>query len=183
MISAFNIKMLKIVNKFFGTSSERYLKSFAKTLQKINKFEEILTKLSDQELKSKTDYFKDLIKSGTNIDDILPEAFAVVREASKRVIKLRHFDVQILGGIVLHNGMIAEMKTGEGKTLVATLAAYLNSLNGDTVHIVTVNDYLAERDSKWMGEIYKFLGLSSHYKKLINLLKDHLMRGSHLYSG
>tara|TARA_B100000579_G_scaffold420898_1_gene421099 strand:+ start:148 stop:2706 length:2559 start_codon:yes stop_codon:yes gene_type:complete len=160
MISAFNIKMLKIVNKFFGTSSERYLKSFTKTLEKINKFEEILTNLSDQELKSKTDYFKDLIKSGANVDEILPEAFAVVREASKRVIKLRHFDVQILGGIILHNGMIAEMKTGEGKTLVATLAAYLNSLNGDSVHIVTVNDYLAERDSKWMGEIYNFLGLT-----------------------
>ncbi len=152
--------MLNIVNKLFGSTSKRYLKSFSKIFHKINEFEPEFKNLSDTDLQAKTDYFKKLIIKGSTIDDILPETFAVVREASKRTINLRHFDVQLLGGIVLHKGMIAEMKTGEGKTLVATLAAYLNSLIGDPVHIITVNDYLAERDSKWMGEIYKFLGLT-----------------------
>ena len=160
MLSAFTIKMLNIVNKLFGSTSKRHLKSFSKTIIKINEFEPDLQKLSDQELKNKTFYFKNLIAEGSNINNILPEVFAVVRETSKRTINLRHFDVQLQGGIVLHKGMIAEMKTGEGKTLVATLSAYLNALSGDPVHIVTVNDYLAERDSKWMGEIYKFLGLT-----------------------
>ena len=152
--------MLNIVNKLFGSTSKRYLKSYSKIVAKINEFELELQKLSDEELQAKTDYFRNLIAKGSTLDDILPEVFAVVRETSKRTIKLRHFDVQLHGGIVLHKGMIAEMKTGEGKTLVATLAAYLNVLSGDPVHIVTVNDYLAERDSKWMGEIYKFLGLT-----------------------
>ena len=152
--------MLNFVNKLFGTASKRHIKSYTKIIDSINKIEEILSKTSDEELKNKTAYFKNLIKEGSKIDDILPEAFAVVREASKRTLGLRHFDVQLVGGIVLHQGMIAEMKTGEGKTLVATLAAYLNCLSGDTVHIITVNDYLASRDSKWMGNIYKFLGLS-----------------------
>ena len=125
-----------------------------------NEFEPELQKVSDTDLRAQTSYFKKIITEGATLDDILPEAFAVVRETSKRTINLRHFDVQLLGGVVLHKGMIAEMKTGEGKTLVATLSAYLNSLNGDPVHIVTVNDYLAERDSKWMGEIYKFLSLT-----------------------
>ncbi|PPR47192.1 MAG: Protein translocase subunit SecA [Alphaproteobacteria bacterium MarineAlpha5_Bin9] len=152
--------MLNFVNKFFGNSSSKLLKSYNKTIEKINNYEAELEILSDQDLKDKTKIFKDKINKEYSLDNILPEAFAVVREASKRTLNLRHFDVQLYGGIVLHNGMIAEMKTGEGKTLVATLAAYLNSLNNKPVHIITVNDYLAERDSKWMGEIYKFLDLS-----------------------
>ena len=160
MLSAFTIKMLNIVNKLFGSASKRRLKSFSKIIHKINEFEPEFQNLSDADLRAKTNYFKKFITEGVTLDNILPEAFAVVREASKRTVNLRHFDVQLLGGIVLHKGMIAEMKTGEGKTLVATLSAFLNSLNGDPVHIVTVNDYLADRDSKWMGEIYKFLGLT-----------------------
>ena len=160
MLTANIIKMLKFVNKLFGSASQKQIKSFSKIIDNINNFEEKVNKLSDSELKGKTIYFKDLISNGKTLDEILPEVFAVVREASKRTIGLRHFDVQLIGGIVLHKGMIAEMKTGEGKTLVATLAAYLNSLTEDPVHIVTVNDYLASRDSEWMGQIYKFLGLS-----------------------
>ncbi len=152
--------MLNIVNKLFGSASKRHLKSFSKIINKINEFEPKFQNLSNIDLQNKTNYFKELIAKGSSLDDILPETFAVVREVSKRTINLRHFDVQLLGGIVLHKGMIAEMKTGEGKTLVATLSAYLNSLNGDPVHIITVNDYLADRDTKWMGEIYKFLGLT-----------------------
>ena len=160
MISGFIIKMVSFVNKFFGSSSNRHLKSFKKTIAKINEFQEPFKNLSDHELKNKTPYFRDLLKNGQKIDEILPEVFAVVREVSSRILGLRHFDVQLYGGIVLHRGMITEMKTGEGKTLVATLAAYLNSLNNDPVHIVTVNDYLAKRDAEWMGKIYKFLGLT-----------------------
>ena len=160
MITANIINMLKFVNKLFQSGSEKQIKSYSKIIDKINKFEDSLTKLNDDSLRSKTIYFKNLIKDKSSLDDILPEVFAVVREVAKRTIGLRHFDVQLIGGIVLHQGMIAEMKTGEGKTLVATLAAYLNSLSNDPVHIVTVNDYLAKRDSEWMGKIYKFLGLS-----------------------
>ena len=152
--------MLNFVNKLFGSASKRQIKTYSKTIESINSFEEKLINLSNQELQDKTEYFKNLIKGGSSLDDLLIEVFAVVREASKRTLGLRHFDVQLIGGIVLHKGMIAEMKTGEGKTLAATLAAYLNSLSGDPVHIVTVNDYLADRDSHWMGEIYKFLGLT-----------------------
>ena len=152
--------MLNFVNKLFGSASKRQIKTYSKTIESINSFEEKLINLSNQELQDKTEYFKNLIKGGSSLDDLLIEVFAVVREASKRTTSLRHFDVQLIGGIILHQGMIAEMKTGEGKTLVATLAAYLNSLSGDPVHIVTVNDYLADRDSHWMGEIYKFLGLT-----------------------
>jgi len=152
--------MLNFVNKLFGSASKRQIKTYSKTIESINSFEEKLINLSNQELQDKTEYFKNLIKEGSALDDLLTEVFAVVREASKRTLSLRHFDVQLIGGIVLHKGMIAEMKTGEGKTLAATLAAYLNSLSGDPVHIVTVNDYLADRDSNWMGEIYKFLGLT-----------------------
>ena len=151
--------MLKFVNKLFGSASSRHIKSYSKIVEKINHFEQNLKLLSDAELQNKTYEFKEKVTNGSSLEEILPEAFAVVRESSVRTINLRHFDVQLIGGIVLHSGMIAEMKTGEGKTLVATLAAYLNSLNGKPVHIVTVNDYLAERDSKWMGEIYNFLGL------------------------
>ena len=126
----------------------------------INELEESISKLSDEELKNKTTEFKAQLKEGKTLDDILPEAFAVVREASKRVLGMRHFDVQLIGGIILHQGRIAEMKTGEGKTLVATLPAYLNALTGEGVHVITVNDYLAKRDSEWMGKVYRFLGLS-----------------------
>ena len=153
--------MLNFVNKLFGSSSTRQLKRYDSIIESINNFELEISKLTDFELKNKTSYFKEQIKNGSELDKILPEAFAVVREASKRTIGLRHFDVQLIGGIILHQGMIAEMKTGEGKTLVATLAAYLNTLSGSPVHIVTVNDYLASRDSQWMGEIYNFLGLKT----------------------
>jgi len=160
MLSAHIIKMLNFVNKLFQSSSKRQINSYAKDIRKINDFEAKLASLSDQELKKKTEYFKNLLQKGSSLNDILVEAFAVIREVSKRTTGLRHFDVQMIGGIVLHQGMIAEMKTGEGKTLVATLSGYLNALKGEPVHIITVNDYLADRDSKWMGEIYKFLSLT-----------------------
>ena len=159
MISAFYHKMINIVNKLFGSASKRVLKKYSTIVEKINRLEKDISNLSESELKNKTNYFKTLLSEGKSLDQILPEVFAVVREVSNRTIGLRHFDVQLIGGIVLHNGNIAEMKTGEGKTLVATLAAYLNSLDGKAVHIVTVNDYLAKRDSEWMGKIYKYLGL------------------------
>lgn len=149
----------KIATKFIGSRNERLIKQYNKTVLEINSYEEELKKLSDNELLAKTEYFKNELKNGKTLDDILPETFAVVREASVRTLGLRHFDVQLIGGMVLHNGNIAEMRTGEGKTLVATLAAYLNSLVGKGVHIVTVNDYLAQRDANWMGKIYEFLGL------------------------
>ena len=160
MITANIIKMLKFVNKLFGSSSKNKLKSYYKIIEGINELEKEISLLSDEDLQKKTNFYKEKIEKGSTLNQILPEVFAVVREVAHRTIGLRHFDVQLLGGIVLHEGMIAEMKTGEGKTLVATLAAYLNSLTGDKVHIVTVNDYLAERDSEWMGKIYKFLGLT-----------------------
>ena len=160
VLSAFIIKMINFVNKLFGSSSKRHIKSFTKIVDKINEFEEKFKNLSDKELKDKTEYFKNLLAEGVSLDKLIPEAFATVKEVSSRTIGLRHFDVQLYGGIVLHKGMIAEMKTGEGKTLVATLSAYLNSLTGNPVHIVTVNDYLAERDSEWMGKIFNFLGLT-----------------------
>ena len=149
-----------IFTKIFGTANERELKRFIPLIEAINDFEPQMQKLSDDELKQFTPRFQERLKQGETLDDILPEAFAVVREAGKRILNMRHFDVQLIGGIVLHQGRIAEMKTGEGKTLVATLAAYLNALEGKGVHVVTVNDYLAGRDSEWMGKIYKFLGLS-----------------------
>lgn len=136
------------------------IKKMSKIVSQINELEDTISSLSDEELKGKTDYFKEKLANGASLEDILPEAFAVVREAGSRVLKMRHFDVQLIGGIVLHQGRIAEMKTGEGKTLVATLPAYLNALTGRGVHIITVNDYLARRDSEWMGQVYKFLGLS-----------------------
>ncbi len=140
--------------------SEREVKKLKNTVKQINDLEEEMSKLSDSELVGKTAEFKKQLADGKTLDDILPEAFAVVREASKRVLGMRHFDVQLIGGIILHQGRIAEMKTGEGKTLVATLPVYLNALEGKGVHVVTVNDYLAKRDSEWMGKLYKFLGLS-----------------------
>ncbi len=146
--------------KLFKSYSEKEVKRVMPLVNKINGLEPEMEKLSDEELRKKTDYFKKELKDGKNLDDILPEAFAVVREASKRVLGMRHFDVQLIGGIILHQGRIAEMKTGEGKTLVATLPAYLNALTGEGVHVITVNDYLAKRDSEWMGKLYNFLGLS-----------------------
>ena len=149
-----------ITKKLFGTSNDRLLKSMRPVIEKINNLEDSFSKLSDHQLIEKTNVFKEKLQNGSPIDDLLPEAFASVREAAKRTLKQRHFDVQLLGGLILHKGMISEMKTGEGKTLVATLPAYLNALTQDGVHVVTVNDYLAKRDAEWMGKIYNFLGLS-----------------------
>ncbi len=148
------------MKKIFGTSNERDLKKLVPLVEKINALEPEISSLSDEELRGQTIKFRERLKGGESLDDILPEAFAVVRETGKRVLNMRHFDVQLLGGIILHQGKIAEMKTGEGKTLVATLSAYLNALDEKGVHVVTVNDYLASRDSEWMGRIYRFLGLS-----------------------
>jgi len=148
------------MGKFFKTYSEKEVKRVQPIIDKINGLEDEISKLSDEELRAKTDEFRAELKEGKTLDDILPEAFAVVREASKRVLGMRHFDVQLIGGIVLHQGRIAEMKTGEGKTLVATLPVYLNALSGEGVHVITVNDYLAKRDSEWMGKVYRFLGLT-----------------------
>ncbi|AEH45153.1 preprotein translocase, SecA subunit [Thermodesulfatator indicus DSM 15286] len=150
----------KILAKIVGTKNEREIKRLKPIVAKINALEPQIQKLSDAELKAKTQEFKERLDRGESLDSLLPEAFAVVREASRRVLGMRHYDVQLMGGIVLHEGKIAEMKTGEGKTLVATLPAYLNALTGKGVHIVTVNDYLAKRDAKWMGTLYNFLGLS-----------------------
>lgn len=144
----------------FKSYSEKEVKRVMPIVNKINAFEGEISSLSDEQLKEKTNYFKKELENGKSLDDILPEAFAVVREASKRVLGMRHFDVQLIGGIILHQGRIAEMKTGEGKTLVATLPVYLNALTGKGVHVITVNDYLAKRDSEWMGKVYKFLGLT-----------------------
>ena len=144
----------------FKTYSEKEVKRVQPLVKKINELEPDMQKLSDKELRGKTDEFKGRLEKGETLDDLLPEAFAVVREAAKRVLGMRHFDVQLIGGIILHQGRIAEMKTGEGKTLVATLPVYLNALTGKGVHVITVNDYLAKRDSEWMGKVYKFLGLT-----------------------
>ena len=149
-----------IARKIFGTKGERELKQIQPLVAVINAFEAHMQSLSDVQLSAKTMEFRERLNKGESLDDLLPEAFAVVREASKRVLNMRHYDVQMIGGIVLHRGQIAEMKTGEGKTLVATLPVYLNALTGKGVHVVTVNDYLARRDAEWMGRLYKFLGLS-----------------------
>lgn len=150
----------KFVTAIFGDYSKHEVKKLRKTVDKINALEEKYKSMDDKELAAQTPVLKERLANGETLDDILPDAFAVCREASSRVLGMRHFDVQLIGGIVLHQGRIAEMKTGEGKTLVATLPAYLNALSGEGVHIVTVNDYLAKRDSEWMGKIYRFLGLS-----------------------
>ncbi|WP_422343883.1 preprotein translocase subunit SecA [Parasphingorhabdus sp.] len=144
----------------FGSSNDRYVKSIMKVVEKINAFEPEIEPLSDEELAAKTPYFRERVANGETLDDILPEAFAVVREAAKRTLGQRHYDVQMVGGIVLHRGEISEMRTGEGKTLVATLACYLNAIEGKGVHVVTVNDYLARRDGEWMSQVYNFLGMS-----------------------
>ncbi len=154
------VSLNSFLNTIFGSSNERSLKKYKKQLDEINSLEAVYQKLDDRALKEKTDFFKKELENNLTQEDILNDAFAVVREASKRTLGQRHFDVQIIGGLVLNDGKIIEMKTGEGKTLVSTLPAYLNSLSGKGVHIVTVNDYLAKRDSEWMGEIFRFLGLS-----------------------
>lgn len=152
--------MFNFLTKVFGSKNERELKKLQPVVEKINSLEPEIKAMSDDGLKDQTILFRQRIEQGEPLDEILPEAFATVREASRRVLNMRHFDVQLIGGIVLHQGKIAEMKTGEGKTLVATLPAYLNALTGRGVHIITVNDYLATRDTQWMGQIYKFLGMS-----------------------
>ena len=174
MLTATYHNMLNIVNKLFGGLNSNNLKKYENVVKKINNFEPEISRLSDNDLKNKTDYFKNKIQvEKLDIDEILPEAFSIVREVAKRTLNMRHFDVQLIGGIVLHEGKIAEMKTGEGKTLAATLPAYLNAISGKSVHIVTVNDYLAKRDSEWMGEIYKFLNLTVG---CINSKTDHGVR-------
>ena len=149
-----------ILTRIVGTKNERELKRIRPVVDQIGAFEPALRELSDHALAAKTVEFRERLARGASLDDLLPEAFAVVREGGRRVLDMRHFDVQLIGGMVLHHGKIAEMKTGEGKTLVATLAAYLNALTGKGVHVVTVNDYLARRDSEWMGRLYRFLGLT-----------------------
>ena len=149
-----------LLAKIFGTKHEREVKKMLPIVQAINDLEPQMQPLSDEALAAKTIEFKERVAQGATLDDLLVEAFAVCREAGRRALHMRHFDVQLIGGMVLHRGQISEMKTGEGKTLVATLPVYLNSLEGKGVHVVTVNDYLAKRDAEWMGKLYKFLGLS-----------------------
>ena len=144
----------------FKTFSQKEIANNQKLVDKILALDEDMQKLTDKQLQNKTKEFKERLKNGESLDDLLVEAFATVREASDRVLGMKHYPVQLLGGIVLHNGQIAEMKTGEGKTLVETLPAYLNALDGKGVHVVTVNDYLAKRDQEWMGKVYSFLGLT-----------------------
>jgi len=147
------------LKKVFGTRNDRELKRMRKVVKRINAMEEAHQSLNDQELAAKTDEFRHRLQQGETLDALLPEAFAVAREASVRTLNMRHFDVQLIGGMTLHDGRIAEMRTGEGKTLVATLPAYLNALSGSAVHLITVNDYLASRDAQWMQPLYNFLGL------------------------
>ena len=150
----------EFLTKIFGSRNDRLVKQYRRQCDAINKFEPALQALSDEELSAKTQEFRDRLAKGETLEQLLPEAFAVVREASVRVLGMRHFDVQMIGGMVLNNGKIAEMRTGEGKTLTATLAVYLNALTGKGVHVVTVNDYLAKRDAEWMGKLYNFLGMT-----------------------
>src|SRR5262245_12574561 len=149
-----------LLAKVIGTQNERELKKLRPVVEQVNALEAGLKPLTDEQLRAKTGEFRERLGKGESLDDLLPEAFAVVREAGRRVMNMRHFAVQLIGGAFLHQGTIAEMKTGEGKTLVATLPAYLNALEGKGVHVVTVNDYLARRDSEWMGRIYRFLGMT-----------------------
>ena len=150
----------KVFRKVFGSRNDRIVRKMQKAVDQINGLEEQFETLSDEALQGKTVEFRSRLDQGASLDELLPEAFATVREASKRVFEMRHYDVQLIGGMVLHQGKIAEMRTGEGKTLMATLAVYLNALPGNGVHVVTVNDYLASRDAGWMGQLYNFLGMS-----------------------
>src|SRR6195952_3230739 len=149
-----------LLAKIFGTRNEREIKAMRPTIAAINDLESSIQQLSDIDLAAKTIEFKERLQRGATLDDLLIEAFAVAREAGKRVLNMRHFDVQLIGGMVLHKGQIAEMKTGEGQTLVATAPVYLNALAGQGVHVITVNDYLAKRDAEWMGQVYRFLGMT-----------------------
>ena len=149
-----------LISKIFGTHSERELKLIYPIVDRIEALEPDMEKLTDGQLRAKTDEFKSRLAAGETLDDLMVEAYAVVREAAKRVLGQRHFRVQLVGGVILHQGRISEMRTGEGKTLVSTLPAYLNALEGKGVHIVTVNDYLAKRDAEWMGKVHEFLGLT-----------------------
>ena len=153
--------LASIAKRLFGSSNDRVLKQFQQPVRTINELEASFDALSDDELRGKTDEFRQRVAAGESLDKLLPEAFAAVREAAKRALGQRHFDVQLMGGMVLHQGMIAEMRTGEGKTLVATLPVYLNALEGKGAHVVTVNDYLAQRDANWMGVVYAQLGLTT----------------------
>src|SRR5213596_3686098 len=149
-----------LLAKVVGTQNDRELKRLRPIVAEVNAFEPAITALSDDRLRGKTAELRQRFANGETLDELLPEAFALVREAGRRVLNMRHFDVQLMGGMALHKGKIAEMKTGEGKTLVATLPLYLNALAGKGTHLVTVNDYLARRDAEWMGRLYKFLGLT-----------------------
>ena len=151
---------MSIATKLFGTHSDRELKRIMPIADKVMALDETMAALTDEELRGKTQEFKNRLQNGETLDDLLVEAYAVVREAAYRVIGLKHYKVQVIGGIILHQGRLTEMRTGEGKTLVATLPSYLNALKGEGVHVVTVNDYLAKRDSDWMGQIHRFLGLT-----------------------
>ena len=151
----------KLVRLVVGSRNDRLIKKKRKLVKSVNALASEYEKLSDEAIKAKTKEFRDRLELGESLDKLIPEAFAAVREASSRVFGMRHFDVQLIGGMILHDGKIAEMKTGEGKTLMATLAAYLNALPGRGVHVVTVNDYLAKRDSEWMGRLYGFLGMTT----------------------
>ncbi len=151
---------MNLVEKVFGTHSQRELKRIMPLVEKIESLRPQMQALSDEQLRDKTAEYKERYAQGETLDSLLPEAYATVREAAKRVLDMEHYQVQLIGGIILHQGRIAEMKTGEGKTLVSTLPAYLNALTGEGVHIVTVNDYLAKRDAEWMGKIHEFLGLT-----------------------
>jgi preprotein translocase subunit SecA len=152
--------MANFFTRLLTAGEGKQFREYESVVEQVNAFEPLIEPLSDEDLRAKTDEFRSRLEAGEELDDLLPEAFAVVREAARRTLGMRHFDVQIIGGIVLHRGNIAEMKTGEGKTLVATLPVYLNALAGKGVHVVTVNDYLAKRDSEWMGQVYRFLGLT-----------------------
>ena len=152
--------MLTIAQKIFGSVNDRKVRPLRGTVARIAALEQNFEALSDDALRNKTAEYRHRIARGASLDQVLPEAFATVREAAKRTLGMRHFDTQMMGGIMLHQGKIAEMRTGEGKTLVATLPVYLNALEGRGVHVITVNDYLAKRDAEWMGQVYKFLGLS-----------------------
>jgi preprotein translocase subunit SecA len=149
-----------LAKSIFGSANDRYVRGLGKYVDAVNALEPRIQALSDEELRGHTELFRQRLASGEKLDSLIPEAFATVREAAVRILGQRHYDVQLIGGIALHRGEIAEMKTGEGKTLVATLAVYLNALEGKGVHVVTVNDYLARRDADWMGQIYRFLGMT-----------------------
>ncbi|HEY0165366.1 MAG TPA: preprotein translocase subunit SecA, partial [Sphingomicrobium sp.] len=163
-----------LAKSIFGSANDRYVRGLGKHVDAINALEPQISSLSDDQLRGQTDLFRQRIEGGETLDQLLPEAFATVREAALRTLGQRHYDVQLIGGIALHRGEIAEMKTGEGKTLVATLAVYLNALEGKGVHVVTVNDYLARRDAGWMGQIYRFLGMSVGV--IVPNLQDHERR-------